>query len=89
MSPGKYIQDISIPTLYVQGKVDPWTELTDIQNFYNMTAASKDFWWLDTDCRPEAYQYVSENPQRLIEFLNTHMSNKVTTEDDLLKEAER
>jgi pimeloyl-ACP methyl ester carboxylesterase len=89
MSPGKYIKDITTPTLYVQGKVDPWTEVADIQNFYDTTVAPKDFWWLDTDCRPEAYQYVSEHPQRLIDFLNRHLSNTVATEDELLKEAER
>ena len=35
--------------------------------------APKEFWWLDTDCRPAAYQYVGEHPQRMIEFVDTHM----------------
>ena len=73
MSPRDYVNNIAIPTLYVQGRVDPWTELKDIEGFYEATLAPKEFWWLDTDCRPAAYQYVGEHPQRMIEFVDTHM----------------
>jgi pimeloyl-ACP methyl ester carboxylesterase len=76
MSPKPYVKDISIPILYAQGKVDPWTELADIQSIYDSTEAPKDFWWLETKNRPEAYQYVSENPRRMIEFLDAHMREK-------------
>jgi pimeloyl-ACP methyl ester carboxylesterase len=37
MSPRKYIKDITVPTLYVQGRVDPWTDLSDIRSFYEAT----------------------------------------------------
>jgi pimeloyl-ACP methyl ester carboxylesterase len=74
MSPRKYVKDITLPTLYVQGRVDPWTELSDIQSFYEATPMPKKFWWLEsTRSRPEAYQYVSENPQLMIDFVNAHM----------------
>jgi pimeloyl-ACP methyl ester carboxylesterase len=74
MSPREYIKDITLPTLYVQGRVDPWTELSDIQSFYEATSAPKKLLWLETTrARPEAYQYVGENPQPLIEFIRTHM----------------
>jgi len=73
MSPKKYAKDISIPTLYAQGKVDPWTNLADIQGFYDSTVAPKDLWWLETKSRPAAYQYVAENPQRMLEFLKSYM----------------
>jgi pimeloyl-ACP methyl ester carboxylesterase len=73
MSPRDYVKHIAVPALYVQGKVDPWTELKDIEGFYEATLAPKEFWWLDTDCRPAAYQYVGEHPQRMIEFVDTHM----------------
>jgi pimeloyl-ACP methyl ester carboxylesterase len=73
MSPREYVKGIAVPTLYVQGKVDPWTELEDIEGFYNATWAQKELWWLDTDCRPAAYQYVGEHPQRLIEFIDACM----------------
>jgi pimeloyl-ACP methyl ester carboxylesterase len=75
MSPRKYVKDIKVPTLYVQGRLDPWTELSDIEGFYQATQAPKEFWWLETTkSRPEAYQYVGENPQRLVEFIDAHMA---------------
>ncbi len=73
MSPRKYVKDIPVPTLFAQGKVDPWTELDDLQGLYDATMASKDLWWLETRSRPEAYQYVSEHPHRMIEFINSYM----------------
>jgi hypothetical protein len=73
MSPREYVKDIAVLTLYVQGKVDPWTELPDVESMYEETQAPKEFWWLDTDCRPAAYQYVGEHPQRMIEFVDSCM----------------
>jgi pimeloyl-ACP methyl ester carboxylesterase len=74
MSPREYVKDIKVPTLYVQGRVDPWTELSDIEGMYEATQAPKEFWWLETKSRPEAYQYVGEHPQRLVEFIDAHMA---------------
>jgi alpha/beta superfamily hydrolase len=74
MSPRDYVKDIVVPTLYIQGRNDPWTELSDIQGFYENTPAPKQFHWLEsTKNRLEAYQYVCENPQTMIEFIDTHM----------------
>ena len=74
MSPRDYVKNIAVPTLYVQGRVDPWTELSDIQGFYDATSAPKEFWWLETTrSRLEAYQYVCENPQPLLDFIDVHM----------------
>jgi pimeloyl-ACP methyl ester carboxylesterase len=75
MSPLDYVKDIAIPTLYVQGRVDPWTALSDIEGIYEATRAPKEFWWLETTkSRVEAYQYVGEHPQRLVEFVDAHMA---------------
>ncbi len=74
MSPRDYVKDITAPTLYVQGRVDPWTELSDIEGFYDATLVQKGFWWLETTrSRLEAYQYVCENPQPMIDFIDAHM----------------
>lgn len=76
MSPLKYVKDISLPTLYIQGRNDPWTDLSDIQGFYENTVAAKEFHWLETtQCRPEAYQYIGENPLPLIDFINANMQD--------------
>ena len=62
-----------MPTLFVQGRPDPWTELPDIEGMYEATQAPKEFWWLETTSRPEAYQYVGEHPRRMVEFIDAHM----------------
>lgn len=74
MSPRDYVKDIAVPTLYVQGRVDPWTELSDIQGFHDATVAEREFRWLETTTsRLEAYQYICENPQPIIDFVNARM----------------
>lgn len=37
MSPKDYVKDLRVPTMYVQAKNDPWTELSDIEGFYRET----------------------------------------------------
>jgi pimeloyl-ACP methyl ester carboxylesterase len=73
MSPRAYVRDITLPVLYVQGRVDPWTDLADIQGLYDATVAPKTFWWLETRSRPQAYQFVGEHPQRALDFVDSHM----------------
>jgi pimeloyl-ACP methyl ester carboxylesterase len=74
MSPLNYVKDLTLPALFVQGRNDPWTELSDIQSIYDATPAPKEFWWLETTrARPEAYQFVGENPQPMVDFVNSHM----------------
>lgn len=71
LSPKKYIKDIKVPTLYVQSKNDSWTELSDIQGFYNSTLAEKEFFWIqDTKHRFESYSYFENNPEKMLQWLN-------------------
>ena len=70
MSPRDYVKDIKVPTLYVQVRKDPWTELSDIEGFYDATPTEKDFLWLeDLTHRFEGYQYFGDNPQRMLDWL--------------------
>jgi dienelactone hydrolase len=47
MSPADYAKDIKVPTMYVQARNDPWTELSDIKGFYQNTPDNpKDFFWI-------------------------------------------
>lgn len=74
MSPRGYVKDLKLPTLYIQGRNDCWTDLSDIRGFYEETTAPKEFLWLETtQTRLEAYQHISENPQPIVDFLNSHM----------------
>lgn len=74
LSPKNYVKDIKVPTLYVQAKNDPWTELSDIQEFYEDTRAEKEFFWIkDTKHRFESYSYFQDKPEKMLEWLKKWM----------------
>jgi len=73
MSPREFVKDIAVPTLYVQGKADRWTELTDIQSFYDRTPEPKALLWLEEKMsRPESYNYFGKHPEKMLEFVRSH-----------------
>ncbi len=74
MSPKDYVKDIKVPTLYMQVRQDPWTELSDIMGFYEATKVEKEFFWLEEQThRFEGYQYFEENPQKMLEWFKKWM----------------
>jgi len=74
MSPKSYVKGIKVPTLYVQAKNDPWTELSNIQGFYNDTKAPKEFYWIEnTKHRFESYSYFENKPEKMLKWLKRWM----------------
>jgi pimeloyl-ACP methyl ester carboxylesterase len=74
MSPLKYCRGVETPVLYVQAKTDPWTELSDIEGFYGETAGPKELWLIEEKMgRFDAYNYVGDNPEKIINFLKQHL----------------
>jgi pimeloyl-ACP methyl ester carboxylesterase len=74
MSPLRYCRDVNVPVLYVQAKTDPWTELSDIKAFYTETAGTKELWMIEEKMgRFDAYNYVGDNPEKIINFLKQHL----------------
>lgn len=74
MSPYEYVKDLKVPTLYVQARNDPWTELTDIQSFYDNTPEPKEFYWIEnTKHRFESYSYFQKKPEKMLEWLEKWM----------------
>ncbi len=70
MSPKDYVKDIKVPTLYVQARNDPWTELSDIQGFYEDTAEPKEFYWIEgTKHRFDTYKYFQDKPEKILAWL--------------------
>jgi len=70
MSPKEYVKDLKVPTLYIQARNDPWTELSDIQGFYDDTPEPKEFFWIkDTKHRFETYSYFQDKPEKMLEWL--------------------
>lgn len=74
MSPAKFVKDITVPTLYVQTRNDPWTEPSDITGFYENTLAEKELFWLEgLTHRFQGYQYFGEHPEKMLEWLRKWM----------------
>jgi alpha-beta hydrolase superfamily lysophospholipase len=74
MSPYGYVKDIEVPTLYIQARNDPWTELSDIQSFYDDTPEPKEFCWIEnTKHRFESYSYFQDKPEKILEWLKRWM----------------
>ena len=70
MSPKEYVKDLKVPTLYIQARNDPWTELSGIQGFYGDTPEPKEFFWIkDTKHRFETYSYFQDKPEKMLEWL--------------------
>lgn len=74
MSPREYVKDLKVPILYVQARNDPWTELEDIQGFYDNSPEPKEFYRIEgTKHRFESYSYFQENPGKMLEWLKKWM----------------
>jgi hypothetical protein len=74
MSPARFVKDITVPTLYVQTRNDPWTEPSDITGFYENTWSEKEFFWLEgLSHRFQGYQYFGDHPEKMIGWLKKWM----------------
>lgn len=74
MSPSEYVKDLKVPVLYVQARNDPWTELSDIQSFYDNTPSTREFYWIEnTYHRFESYSYFQKNPEKMLDWLQKWM----------------
>lgn len=75
MSPARYVKDLRVPTMYIQARHDPWTELSDIQGFYDNTPDNpkKIFWIENTRHRFESYSYFQDKPGWMLEWLGRWM----------------
>jgi uncharacterized protein len=74
MSPRDYAKDLKVPTLYIQARNDPWTDLNDILSFYNDTPGPKEFYWIEnTKHRFESYSYFQDNPGKMLDWMDRWM----------------
>ncbi len=76
MSPLTYAKNIHIPVLYIQAKDDSWTELSDIESFYEASAGPKELWIIEgINKRFDTYNYVGEHPERILEFIQKYFGS--------------
>ncbi|WP_419907777.1 alpha/beta hydrolase [Hoeflea sp.] len=61
------VKDISVPTMVVQNKNDPWTNLDMVNAYFDNLTVEKEMVWLDVEKnRFAAYDYVGRSPEKLM-----------------------
>lgn len=74
LTPLPYAQGVTVPTLVTQVHDDVMTKPSDVQSIYDAIAATdkKLFWIEGTTRRFDGYNYFSEHPELMLEWLDSH-----------------
>ena len=68
------VKHISVPTLVVQNKNDPWTDVDMVRAYYDGLQVEKEMMWLDIEkSRFAAYDYVGRAPESITGWFDKHM----------------
>ena len=75
MTPIPYAPDLACPSLFLQARTDPWTRLSDIEAIEAAAgSADKRLIYLEEKMgRFDAYNWVHEHPELMLDFLAAHM----------------
>lgn len=64
-------QHINVPTLLMQNKNDPWTNLDMVNNYFDSLTSEKEMKWLDIEKnRFAAYDYIGREPAVLAQWFD-------------------
>lgn len=70
------VKHIPVPTLVVQNRNDPWTDMDFVQRYHDELSGQRDILWLDlADKRAAAYEWLGTNPEQLSAFFDQHLPN--------------
>lgn len=68
------VKEISVPTLLIQNKNDPWANLDRIQEYFDALEVEKELLWLDlSKDRAAAYEWLGAHPEQLIAFFGRNL----------------
>ncbi len=68
------VTKIDVPTLVVQNKNDPWTDISFVEKYYDKLTCEKEMLWQDLEkLRAGSYEELGRSPEFLSEFFNKHM----------------
>jgi fermentation-respiration switch protein FrsA (DUF1100 family) len=75
MTPLPYMKETKVPVFFIQAETDPWTDLSDIRAMYDGCSSEvKEIFLIPGKLgRFDGYQWVSEHPEKITEFLGKHM----------------
>lgn len=70
----QYVEKIKVPTLVIQNKNDPWTNMDAVQEYYDLLGGEKSLMMLDLEKnRAAAYDWLGTSPEQLSEFFNQYL----------------
>ena len=68
------VGSITVPTLVMQNKNDPWTDIDFVTAYYNGLQVEKEMLWLDlAKSRAAAYDSLGRTPEPIVEFFGQHL----------------
>lgn len=68
------VKHITVPTLVVQNKNDPWTDLDMVRDYYDELQVEKEMMWLDIEkSRFAAYDYIGRAPEKIINWFDSYV----------------
>ncbi|MEL7028117.1 MAG: hypothetical protein AAGL49_02660 [Pseudomonadota bacterium] len=64
----------AVPTLLVQARKDPWTDLEFIQSAFDALPAEKELHWLDEPThRFDGYNWFADHPEKMLEWFDARV----------------
>lgn len=67
-------KNIEIPTLVMQNRNDPWTDLDFVNAFFDQLCGRKEMRWLElSKDRAAAYDYLGTNPESFTQFFDQYL----------------
>ena len=69
------VKNITVPTLVIQNRNDPWTDLDFVQRYYDELQVEKELvWWDLAKSRAAAYDYLPRHPEEVAKFFDKYVS---------------
>ena len=69
-----HVKHISVPTLVIQNRNDPWTNIELIEQYYNELSVEKEMLWLElSKKRPAAYDWIGKHPEKILEWFGKYV----------------
>ncbi len=68
------VKDITVPTLVIQNKNDPWTSRELVNEYYDRLNVEKELLWLDLEAqRAAGYNWLGKNSEKILEWFGKYM----------------
>ena len=68
------VSSITVPTMVVQNRNDPWTNLDFVQRFYDELTVEKEMLWVELEkSRAASYDYLGTSPKPFADFFDRYL----------------